>query len=1000
MATVLKQRDIIDLGRLAEALEERLRHEREVAPSPNVRGEVFALVKEALRDGRAEIRRRFEEDSATGEACVRASAFLMDQILRFVLDAVNTRAYPTAEPTAAERICVAAVGGYGRGELAPASDIDLLFLMPYRLTPRVEQIVESILYMLWDLGLKVGHATRSIDECIRLSRADITIRTAVLEARFLWGEKKLFADLRRRFADEVAKDTGPDFVAQKLAERDQRHRRMGDSRYVLEPNVKDGKGGLRDLQTLFWIAKYLYRVDSVADLVEKGVLTSGEAQRFARAENFLWTVRCHLHYLTGRGEDRLTFDLQTEIGRRLGYKDHAGTRGVERFMKHYYLTAKEVGDLTRIFCAALEAEHRYGRSFSFFGLDIFRREIDGFRLESGRLSVKSGSEFTDNPIRILELFHTAQKHDRDIHPKALRMITRHLRLVDSLRDDPEANRLFMEMLTAPKGAESTLRRLNEAGVFGRFVPDFGRVVAQMQHDMYHVYTVDEHTIFAIGILHGIEQGVYDEQMPIASEVIHKVSSRRALFTALLLHDIAKGRGGDHSKLGAQLALELGPRFGLSPEEIETVSWLVEYHLLMSRIAFHRDLSDPKSILDFSETVQSLERLRLLLLLTVCDIRAVGPNVWNNWKASLLRELYYATEAHLSGGHDAKGRETRIKAAKAAARDGLKGWKAADVEWFLELGYPSYWLSLDTETHVRNANFARKAEQEKSPLALDIYVDERHDVTEISIYTPDHPGLFSQIAGAMSVSGANIVGAKIFTMTNGMALDTFAIQDSSRRAFSQKQQLDRLRNRIEQTLQGKLRPDREFAGKASIPSRTEVFTVAPRVLISNTASRTHSVIEINGRDRPGFLHDVTRVLTDLGLQISSALITTYGERAVDVFYVKDAFGMQVTHDSKLDQIRERVLAVLSDGRDGKKAEEKKAETPKAAAPKKAAKPAKKSARPKTSEKKPAAKAGRKSPAKASGAVKKATARTGKKKPAGSAAPAGKAKAAQRKTGARR
>jgi [protein-PII] uridylyltransferase len=343
-----------------------------------------------------------------------------------------------------------------------------------------------------------------------------------------------------------------------------------------------------------------------------------------------------------------------------------------------------------------------------------------------------------------------------------------------------------------------------------------------------------------------------------------------------------------------------------------VAWLVRHHLLMSRIAFHRDLSDPKSIIDFAETVQSLERLRLLLLLTVADIRAVGPNVWNNWKASLLRELYFATEAHLSGGHDATGREARIEGAKHAVRETLATSPEADWEAFLNLGYPSYWLSLDTATHVRNAKFIRNAENSGEALSFDIHVDDVNDVTEVTIYTADHPGLFSQIAGAMAVSGANIVGAKIFTMTNGMALDSFSVQDATGSAYANKQQLERLRGCVEKTLHGEFKPERELTKEPSIPSRTDIFKVAPRVLISNSASRTHSVIEINGRDRPGLLHDLTSVVTDLGLQISSALITTYGERAVDVLYVKDGYGMQVTHDGKIGQIRGQLLGVLDNG----------------------------------------------------------------------------------------
>ncbi len=912
MATVLRQRDIVDIDSLRAAIDSRF---GEDAPGSEVRRAMVAEVKRALDSGRAEIRRRFESGEARGDATVRAQAFLMDQLLRFAFDVTTERIYPMPNPTQAERICMVAIGGYGRGELAPSSDIDLLFLMPYKITSRIEQIVESILYLLWDLGLKVGHATRSMEDSIRLARQDITIRTSILEARAISGNKALYTQMRRQFWKEIAKDTGPQFVEAKLAERDERHRRMGDSRYVLEPNVKDGKGGLRDLQTLFWIGKYIYRVETVADLVEKGVLTAHEAARFARAESFLRTVRCHLHYLTGRGEDRLTFDMQQEIGERLGYKDHAGTSGVERFMKHYYLTAKAVGDLTRIFCAALEAEQRRPTRLSIIGFDFFRRDIDGYPLESGRLSVRGGEDFDERPVRILELFRIAQKHDLDVHPRALRMITRRIRLVDHIREDEEANRLFVEMLTDPKGAEVTLRRLNEAGIFGRFVPDFGRVVAQMQHDMYHVYTVDEHTIFAIGILHGIAGGKYKEDMPVASEQIHNISSRRALFVATFLHDIAKGRGGDHSVLGAEVAERLCPRLGISEEETETVSWLVRQHLLMSRIAFHRDLSDPKSIADFAEQVQSLERLRLLLLLTVVDIRAVGPNVWNNWKASLLRELYYATEAVLSGGHDTTGRERRIGAAKDALRDALAAWPAGDADRFVDLGYPSYWLSLDTETHVRHAEFVRRAETEAPPVAFDIRVDGEQGITEITIYTADHPGLFSSIAGAMALSGANIVDAKIFTMTNGMALDIFSVQDSGAEAYAEKSAIRRLCKRIEDALTGRIRPHVELGKKPAIAARSSIFTVAPRVLINNTASRTHSVIEINGRDRPGLLFRITQVLTELGLQISSALVTTYGERAVDVFYVKDAFGMQVTHEGKVEQIRKALLQSLEDDGEG-------------------------------------------------------------------------------------
>ena len=909
MTESLKSRDVFNLESMWFKLTEELEEE---TPSKVVRAALLKVSQKALETGRLKIQKRFEGDKQLGEETIRANSLLIDQLLKFAFEVTTTRVYPTAEATESEKISIAAVGGYGRGEMAPYSDIDLLFLLPYRLTPRVEQIVESMLYLLWDLGLKVGHATRTIDDCIRLSQNDITIRTSILEVRFISGNRPLFNTLKKKFCDEVIKDSALEFVEEKLKERDYRHRRMGDSRYVLEPNIKDGKGGLRDLQTLFWISKYLYQVDKVEDLIKEGVLTTREAKRFQRAQVFLWTVRCYLHYIAGRAEDRLTFDLQTEICQRLGYKDRAGTRGVERFMKHYYLTAKEVGDLTRIFCAALESEERRGLPLAFVNLDWLRRDIEGFPIQSGRLSVFSEEDFEANPTRILQLFYVAQKRGIDIHPNALRLITRNLKKVDSIRTEPEANDLFIKILTTSAGAEATLRRMNESGVFGRFIPDFGRVVAQMQHDMYHVYTVDEHTIFAIGILHNIEQGGFNKDMPVASEVIHKISSRKALFVALFLHDIAKGRGGDHSLLGAEVAEKLSPRLGLSSEETETVSWLVRHHLLMSRIAFHRDLTDIKSIKDFSNTVQSLERLRLLLLLTVADIRAVGPNVWNNWKASLLRELYFSTEAELSGGHNATGRESRIEAAKSSVMDGLKDWDEDSREKFVALGYASYWLSIDTGAHLRHANIVKVAEEKGEKIALDVRVDNENDITEITIFTADHPGLFSRIAGAMAVSGANIVEAKIFTMTSGMALDIFSIQDSRRQAFEEKLSITRLCDRIKTTLTGEFNVSENLEKKSFVTRRSNVFKVPPRVLINNSASSTHSLIEVNALDRAGLLHKVTRTLTQLGLQISSALITTYGERAVDVFYVKDAFGMQVTHSEKLKQIRETVLGIITDG----------------------------------------------------------------------------------------
>jgi [protein-PII] uridylyltransferase len=878
---------------------------------------LLAALREALAEGRAAVRNRFEA-GGTGADCVRDNAAMIDAIVCALADVTVHDVFETAGPTSGEQLAIVAVGGYGRGEMAPFSDIDLMFLLPWKRTPRVEQIVEYMLYVLWDLGLKVGHSVRSTDEAIRQANADLTIRTALLETRHLWGDMALFRGFRKRFQREAVHGQGPTFIEGKLAERDARHQRLGDTRYVLEPNLKEGKGGLRDLQTLFWIAKYLYEVDEVRELVRRGVLLMEEARRFAKAQNFLWTARCHLHYLTGRAEERLTFDVQALIGSRMGYTDHAGARGVERFMKHYFLVAKDVGDLTRIFCAALEADWKRPRRLSIFRRLRVEKEIQGFVIDGDRLSVRDEGHFRTRPADMIRLFHTAHVHGIDVHPAALRAITRALSSLDNgVREDPEANGLFLEILTGRKDPEVTLRRMNEAGVLGRFVPDFGRVVAQMQYDMYHVYTVDEHTLQAVGILHKIEAGALKEVLPFASEVVQKVVSRRALMVAVFLHDIAKGRGGDHSVLGAKVAERLGPRFGLTVEETETAAWLVRWHLALSSTAFKRDVDDETTIRDMVELVQSPERLRQLLVLTTADVSAVGPGRWNAWKATLLQNLFANVEERLVGGFGevqpaGPTRGMRVRRAQDALRGRLKDWAEDEIEAHLGLGYPAYWLAFDAVTHERQARLMRRARRDGSPLNLDTRVDRARAVTEITLYTPDHPGLFARLAGAFAVSGATIVDARIFTMADGMALDVFSVQDAAGGSFASADRLAKLAVNVERTLSGEMRPLQELARrKPTIPARTRVFRVPPRVLIDNAASSTHTVIEVNGKDRPGLLYDLTRSLTGLSLQIASARISTYGAQVIDVFYVRDLFGLKVTHKGQLARIRERLLEALTD-----------------------------------------------------------------------------------------
>jgi [protein-PII] uridylyltransferase len=746
---------------------------------------------------------------------------------------------------------------------------------------------------------------------VRLAKQDITIRTALLEARYLWGDRKLYDELRKKFWTDVATGSGQDFVEAKLAERDVRHMRQGESRYLVEPNIKEGKGGLRDLQTLYWVGKYLFHTDDAADLVGHNVFTADEYRTFQKAEQFLWNARVHLHYLLGRPEERLSFDVQPELAERLGYSEESPRRSVEAFMRDYFLVAKDVGDLTRIFCSALEEQNKKRRPTLARMLPGFlkpRAEAADFFVENGRLNAQ-GDLFERDPVNLIRVFHIADSKGVDVHPAVLRTITRSLDLItEDVKRDPEANRLFLDILSSHRNPERALRLMNESGVFGRFVPDFGRVVALMQFNMYHHYTVDEHLIRAVGNVAAIERGELKNDHPTSTEIIKRIQSREVLYCAILLHDIAKGLPGDHSEVGMQIVERLCPRWGLSAADTRSVAWLVKNHLVMSDTAQRRDISDPKTVRDFVNTVQSPELLRLLLVLTVADIRAVGPGVWNGWKGQLLRELYFEAEGAMTGGDAAPARASRVEAAKASLAARISDLPAPVRGRALTRHYDGYWLAFDAESHERHARMMAAADAASELLRMSAESNAFRAVTEIVVYTPDHPGLFSQLAGAISVSGGSIVDAKVFTTTDGFALDVFSIQDDAGGPLGDAARIARLRESIERTLKGEIHP-RALLARRAATRRKSAFQVAPRVGFDNEASATATVVEVEGLDRPGLLYDVTHSIFESGLSISSAMVSTYGERAVDVFYVRDGFGHKVRHPGRLSAVEGRLKQSL-------------------------------------------------------------------------------------------
>nr|WP_092066985.1 [protein-PII] uridylyltransferase [Poseidonocella pacifica] len=875
----------------------------------DLRQRVVKILLAARKSAMDSIAAGFTAKPFSARPTIRAYSFLTDCLVTTALRVATEYLHPNPSPTEGERLAVLAVGGYGRGEMAPQSDVDLLFLTPYKITPWAENVIESMLYMLWDLRLKVGHSSRTIRDCLRLGREDYTIRTAMLEHRLLAGDAALASQLHDRLVNDLFRGTEKDFIEAKLAERDSRHAKQGQ-RYMVEPNVKEGKGGLRDLQSLFWIAKYIHRVRDAAELVPLGVFTDEEFDRFIKAANFLWATRCHLHLLTGRPTEQLTFDLQVEVAERMGYTDRGGRRAVEHFMQDYFRHATAVGDVTRIFLTKLEAENVKSAPLLERILNRRRKVRDGYTVVNGRLGVENEFAFLAEPLNLLRLFQEAMRTGMLIHPDAMRLVSSNLHLItDSVRQTPEAQKIFFDTLLKHGSPERALRRMNELGLLAAFLPEFEPIVAMMQFNMYHSYTVDEHTIQCIRTLSEIEHGDLIEELPIASSILKEGINRKVLYTALLLHDIGKGREEDHSVLGARIARKVAPRLGLKPKEVDTVEWLVRYHLLMSDMAQKRDIADPRTVRDFAKAVQTKERLDLLCVLTVCDIRGVGPTTWNNWKAALLRGLYRQTRRAMEGGLEALNREQRGSDAKRNLREALADWPIRDIKRETGRHYPPYWQGLHVTAHAVFANLLRDIHADE--VAIDLQIDEDRDATRACFVMADHPGIFSRLAGALALVGANVVDARTYTTKDGYATAAFWIQDGDGTTYEE-ERLPKLRQMIHKTLKGEVIAREAIKSKDKLKKREKAFRVPTSITFDNEGSEVFTIIEVDTRDRPGLLYDLTRTLAAANVYISSAVIATYGEQVVDSFYVKDMFGLKFHSPSRQKTLERKLREAIEQG----------------------------------------------------------------------------------------
>ena len=873
------------------------------------RGELVSLLKELKSKGFDKISLELSKNPLKARKAISSYAFLTDCLVTSAWKFATEIQFPSHNPTEAEKLSIISVGGYGRREMAPFSDVDLLFLTPYKMTPWSENVIETVLYLLWDLKLKVGHSSRSIKDCLRLGSEDYTIRTAMLEHRFVCGDINLASQLNDKLWKNLFIGTAKDFISAKLKERENRHEKHGQ-RYMVEPNVKEGKGGLRDLQSLYWIAKYVYQTQNISDLVDLNVFRSDEYLQFEQAEEFLWAVRCQMHHLADRAIEQLSFDLQVEVASAMGYHDSRDQRAVEIFMQDYFRHATRVGDLTRIFLTSLEAVHAKDEPL----LErIFKRKpkIDNdYIVIHNRLAIKSEKEFLTNPINLLKLFSEALRTGLLIHPNAMRLVSANLAMVNNeFRASTEAQQIFLELLLKHGNPERALRRMNELGFLAKFIPEFEPIVAMMQFNMYHSYTVDEHTIQCLKTLAQIEKSELVEELPIASSILKDGVNRKVIYIALLLHDIGKGRSDDHSILGAKIAKQVSPRLGLNKQETETVEWLVRYHLLMSDMAQKRDISDPRTVRDFAKAVQSVKRLNLLTVLTVCDVRSVGPDTWNNWKATLIRQLYAETKAILEQGAEALNRENRMTEAKKALREKLSEWDNKDIKIETGRHYPPYWQGFQVDAQFAFAKLLRNLGADE--IKIDLTPDTDRDATRICFALSDHPGIFSRLAGALALVGANVVDARSYTSKDGFATAAFWIQDGDGSPYNQAR-FSRLRRMIEKTLSGEVITREAIKERDKFKKREKAFKVPTSITFDNEGSEIYTIIEVDTRDRPGLLFDLTRTLANMNVYIASAVIATYGEQVVDSFYVKDMFGLKFHSESKQKKLEQNLRQAITVG----------------------------------------------------------------------------------------
>ncbi|MBI1421977.1 MAG: [protein-PII] uridylyltransferase [Gammaproteobacteria bacterium] len=882
-------------AQLDEALFNLPQFESALSTQPNKN---IPLFRHALTSAYAEMSERFWAGRSATEL-VYMQASLIDEIL--------SHAWRQFFSATDKNIALMAVGGYGRGELHPHSDIDILILLRKSPKPYKDAIVAFTTF-LWDIGLEVGHSVRTLKECVNEAKRDITVATNMLESRLLLGPQEL--------ADEHKTLTGPKkiwpsdrFFAEKVQEQHQRHLKFNDTAYNLEPNIKDGPGGLRDIQMIGWVAKRHFAADTLHDLVKHDFLTEEEYKALHEGQAFLWQIRYGLHLLAKRREDRLLFDHQRTLAAKFGYQDDSRSRGVEKFMKQYYRTIMELSRLNEMLLQ-LFSEEIIEKHASAKPTRINKR----FQIRKGYLETVSETTFRLYPFALLEVFLLLAQHPeiKGVSANTIRLIREHRYLIDAgFRNDVRCSSLFMEILRQPRGITQQLRRMNRYGILAAYIPLFGNIVGQMQHDLFHVYTVDEHILMVIRNVRRFTVPSYRNEFPLCSELMQEIPKQELLLLAALFHDIAKGRGGDHSELGATDAAQFCRQHGLSEYDSHLVSWLVAQHLIMSTTAQRKDISDPQVVHDFACLVGDLNHLNYIYLLTVADIRGTSPSVWNSWKDSLLRELYFATRSALRRGLDAPVRASEsITENKTNARNKLASQnisnEALDSLW--ERFEDEYFLRYSADEIAWHAEGILKTTESDLPLIMIRHASVRGG-TEIFIYNRAHDRMFAHITGTLEQLGLTIADARILVSKDGYALDTYVALDESGKPVTDHFRLNDLIKRLHTRLHT---PEMELPKpQQQIPRQSKAFTVTTDVNFWMDRNNQRTAMQVTARDRPGLLSRIARALLECDVLLQNAKVATFGERAEDIFYITDKDGAPITDEAAYNKLRETIQRNLTD-----------------------------------------------------------------------------------------